>query len=518
MSEDADKIETGDVVHDEAPETTEKRQALKDVGAEYAELADQMEFSPAAERKYLRRIDLILMPILFITWGLQYADKSILNSAAQFGIVQDLGLYTNVMTDDGTTVMNLNKFSYSIMLFYWGYFVGVFPATYIAQRMPLGKFVGCSIIIWGIVTISTAGVQSYAGLMVNRFFLGICESTPAPAFSLISAMWYQRHEQPLRIAIWYSASGVGSLLAGIAFYGIGHIHGALHPWKYQYIILGSVTAVWGIVVACFLPDNPTTARFLSHDERVLAVKRMRSAQTGIENTSFKPYQVREVFLDPKTYLLVLTAFTITLVNGAVSGFGSVVVKSFGFSPFNSVLLTGSVGAVVFVALLTTGICLLYVRNQRCNVFFFSSLLVITGCAVIWKSDWAHVGVPFAGFVLLAFFAVAYVMLLSLMTANTAGHTKKSVTSGLVWASTVTSNAVGPLLVDTTEAAQHYPSLVVPIIALVGLSIVMVGLLRIYMTYQNKRRDANSTVTEGGINQTAFQDLTDRENPNFRYSW
>ncbi len=120
--------------------------------------------------------------------------------------------------------------------------------------------------------------------------------------------------------------------------------------------------------------------------------------------------------------------------------------------------------------------------------------------------------------LLVFFADAYVMLLSLMTANTAGHTKKSVTSGLVWASTVTSNAVGPLLVNTTEAAQHYPSLVVPIIALVGLSIVMVGLLRIYMTYQNKRRDANSTVTEGGISQTAFKDFTDRENPNFRYSW
>ena len=123
MSKDADTIETGDVVHDEAPETMEKRQVSKDVGAEYAELADEIEFSPAAERQYPRRIDLILMPILFITWGLQYADKSILNSAAQFGIVQDLELYTNVMTD-GTTVMNLSKFSYSIMLFYWGYFVG----------------------------------------------------------------------------------------------------------------------------------------------------------------------------------------------------------------------------------------------------------------------------------------------------------------------------------------------------------------------------------------------------------
>lgn len=167
-------------------------------------------------------------------------------------------------------------------------------------------------------------------------------------------MWYKRDEQPLRIAIWYSASGIGSLLAGIAFYGIGHIHGSIHPWKYQYLILGAVTVIWGLIVAYFLPGNPMKARFLDDQQRILAVKRMRAGQTGIENTIFKPYQVKEALLDPKTWLLVVLAFTITLVNGAVSGFGSIIIRSFGFSPFHSVLLTGSGGAVVFVSLMAFG--------------------------------------------------------------------------------------------------------------------------------------------------------------------
>jgi hypothetical protein len=59
-------------------------------------------------------------------------------------------------------------------------------------------------------------------------------------------------------------------------------------------------------------------------------------------------------LDPKTWLLVITAFTITLVNGALSGFGSILIRSFGFSAFHSVLLSGSAGAVVVVSLLTFG--------------------------------------------------------------------------------------------------------------------------------------------------------------------
>lgn len=36
--------------------------------------------------------------------------------------------------------------------------------------------------------------------------------------------------------------------------------------------------------------------------------------------------------------------------------------------------------------------------------------------------------------------------------------------------------------------------------------------------QNKARDAEGIVTEDDSSQTVFADMTDRENPNFRYSW
>jgi len=157
----------------------------KDVGGRYAAIASATEFSAVAQRKYVRRIDMILMPILFISYGLQYTDKSILNSAAQFGIVQDLGLYDIVMLN-GVPQTSLSKYSYCVMQFYWGYFIGstcrvvcgirisglrsrtVLPSTYLAQRFPIGWFVGGTIITWSIVTMSTAGVTNYAGLMVNR--------------------------------------------------------------------------------------------------------------------------------------------------------------------------------------------------------------------------------------------------------------------------------------------------------------------------------------------------------------
>lgn len=69
--------------------------------------------------------------------------------------------------------------------------------------------------------------------------------------------------------------------------GIGHIHGTLHPWRYQYLILGTITVIWDIVMVFFLPQNPATASFLRPEERGTAVERMRAEQTGIENKQFK---------------------------------------------------------------------------------------------------------------------------------------------------------------------------------------------------------------------------------------
>lgn len=42
------------------------------------------------ERKVVRKLDWILMPILMVTLSLQYYDKAVLGSAAVFGILEDM--------------------------------------------------------------------------------------------------------------------------------------------------------------------------------------------------------------------------------------------------------------------------------------------------------------------------------------------------------------------------------------------------------------------------------------------
>ncbi|OQV04845.1 hypothetical protein CLAIMM_09667 isoform 2 [Cladophialophora immunda] len=393
----------------------------------------------------------------------------------------------------------------------------VAPAVFLAQKLPVGKYLASTVITWGAVVMLTVCCKSYQGLLVQRFFLGISECSIAPAFVIITAMWWKKNEQPLRMAMWYTGAGWGALLGPMILYGIGHIKGSLNPWKYQYLILGAVTILWGFTILFFFPDNPMTAQFLTKEEKVVAVERMRTEQLGIENRHVKWYQIVEALVDPKTWLLVVIVFCVTCANGAISGFSAVIVKSFGFSPFRSVLLTGCVGAWVLVNLFVVGCIGTFVKNSRLILAIICEILVIIGSTLVWKLPWdSHKGGAIVAFTITAAFSPGYTMVLATNSANVAGHTKKSFVGALVWGIYCVCNGVAPLWIKTTEQPEQYPTLFIVTIATAAIAICCCLALRVYLQLVNKHRDANYGVVEPTeADAQGFRDLTDMENHAFR---
>lgn len=142
---------------------------------------------------------------------------------------------------------------------------------------------------------------------------------------------------------------------------------------------------------------------------------------------------------------------------------------------------------------------------------------MAGCVMIWQSDWDQSrAVPLWGFFLTSVFSATFVMILTLMAANTAGHTKKAVTAGIVWASYCASNGIAPLTVKTQEVDDHYPTAFITILIMMSFVFVLLGGFRWYVLYVNKKRDEVRTVDRTEAAKTAFLDMTDRANPNFRY--
>ena len=205
----------------------------------------------------------------------------------------------------------------SSAIFYLGFIVGATPAIIIAQRFPIERVASIIVLVWGACLMCTAAVSNWQGLYAQRFFLGFLESGVSPMFMLIVAGFYKKNEQALRMGAWYCATGYVSIFAPLINFGLGHIKGALSPWKYMYLVAGSITIIWSAVIFWYMPPDPIRMKGLSDRERYIAVARMRVNNAGVRNTHFKIAQLWEVLVDVKFWLVFAMAFLIMIANGPV---------------------------------------------------------------------------------------------------------------------------------------------------------------------------------------------------------
>lgn len=96
------------------------------------------------------------------------------------------------------------EYSWLGSIFYFGYLAMEFPTLWLLTKVPIGKFVGITLFLWGGVLCCMAACHSFAGLAAVRFFLGIFEAGILPSLMIMNSMWYRRSEQPLRTALWYN--------------------------------------------------------------------------------------------------------------------------------------------------------------------------------------------------------------------------------------------------------------------------------------------------------------------------
>lgn len=106
-----------------------------------------------------------------------------------------------------------------------------------------------------------------------------------------------------------------------------------------FILFGGLAFVAGTVVLLFLPSSPATARFLSEREKVVALERIRSGQSGTISHVWKKAQGFEALKDIKTWLLFTCMIVVSVPNAAITSFQSILVKSFGFASSSSRLTT-----------------------------------------------------------------------------------------------------------------------------------------------------------------------------------
>ncbi|KAK7056307.1 hypothetical protein VNI00_002860 [Paramarasmius palmivorus] len=477
---------------------TEKADEIRIEDASVAEPGERVIVTDEDSRRIVRKTDLHLLSILTWVYFLQILDKVVIGYSAVFGLKEDTNLVGNQYSSVGSV----------------GYYAQMAAqpiGAYVLVKYPVKVVMPVIVFFWGCALCGMAGARNFAGLMAGRFFLGFFEALCIPLFSMITSSWYRRAEQPMRVATWYSTNGIASILGSALAYGLSYIEtDKLHNYQILFMITGLTTVITGPILYFILDNSPGEARFLTPEDRLKAVERLRSNNTGIVNHKFKWRQVLEMFTELRGLLFFAMVTIVNMGASTSTVFGPLILKGLaGFDSRTTMLLNMPFGALQFVIIMFAS--WVATRFKTRSIILASAMApVVAGVAVLYA-------IP--------------------REKSYQGQSKKAAYMASYNFASSFAHIFNPYLFHEKDAPGYIPGLRSVMICFCVL-ILTIGLTAANLAWLNKKKekqrvangkpakikdmsmarkfDNKETVDNQKLGENAFLDMTDRENDEFIY--
>ncbi|KAF4120237.1 Major Facilitator Superfamily [Geosmithia morbida] len=312
-----------------------------------------------AEKRLVRKLDMYMMPTLWVMYILAYIDRQNIASTP-FGEVEGdqgnaklAGMGDDLGITDGQYAMFLS-------IFFIGYLICEIPSNLVLTRVRPSYYLPGIMIVWGTICACMSAAENYEGMLAMRFFLGCVEAGLFPGILYVMTCWYKKSEIGKRFSIFFTASVFSGALSGLFAGAVtGNMEGArgMRGWRWLYLIEGVVTVGFAFVLSLLLLDFPEDESWkFSAEERRLASVRMihdRRTTASRHTARFTHWQaVKAAFSDPRTYVFTIL-FVMDLGSCTISYFIPTMVSKMGYSSVTAQYMTipvWMVGAVFLVVL------------------------------------------------------------------------------------------------------------------------------------------------------------------------
>ncbi|RSL41952.1 hypothetical protein CEP54_015653 [Fusarium duplospermum] len=248
------------------------------------------------ERKFLIKLDLIVVPYAILAYWVKYIDQANLNNAYVAGMKEDLNFYGNELVQLQTM--------YTV-----GAVVGMLPFMFLFTYIPMYWTIPFMDIMWGVFTLLQYRTHSFAEAAAYRFMVGFFEAAFFPAMHYVFGSWYRGHEIARRGGLFYVGLNLGTLTAGLVASGASHglegVNG-LAGWRWMYIICALITFPIGIIGYFLLPgtiDQPN--RWILNNKDIEIAKRRLVSNGHVTHGTFKVGHLKKIFLSPQFWTVIL---------------------------------------------------------------------------------------------------------------------------------------------------------------------------------------------------------------------
>ncbi|KIE00143.1 MFS transporter, partial [Metarhizium majus ARSEF 297] len=367
-----------------------------DAGLESVDISDK-----AMERGIVRKQDFRILPWVCVTYLLNYLDRVNLSNAR---------ILNNDTPEDNIVVqldLTGRRYNVAVALFFVPYVLMEFPSNILLKYFSPSRWIARIMVSWGIITICTAAVTTYGGLLAVRMALGLAEAGFFPGMMMYLCFWYKPEERATRMAIFATSVSVAGAFGGVLATGISFLNkkAGLSGWQWLFILEGIPAVLVGIMVWFYLPDYPQTSSWLTPEERAFAVKRLGPYAPSMGDKHWDSDVAKKTLIDPWFWLFAAQYFLMANSLNAFGYFAPTIVAALGYKGYEAQLLTVPPNVVAMVIVigtcihsdktkersrhilgalgfLATGYLLLAVVSQRGVRYFAICIIACTNAAVL----------------------------------------------------------------------------------------------------------------------------------------
>ncbi|EXJ71206.1 uncharacterized protein A1O5_06200 [Cladophialophora psammophila CBS 110553] len=433
-------------------------------------------------RKTIRRMDLVVVPVMMVLLAFCYIDRSNMGLAAVAGMAAELDFKSY-------------QYSISLLVFFPGYALFVIPSNYVLHRTSVRYWLTFLSITFGLFTLGMGLIRNYAGLVAMRVFLGICEAGVYPTVIVVVSSWYPRYYFGRRLALVVCGASLISSLSGILAYAFSRINTADYAgWRWIFILEGTITVLVAVGAFFVLDEYPEKSRLLSEEQRDVAVRLIAQdrEEHGEEKLTVK--LVIRTLGDWKIWIFgIMYMFCVATTYGMAYFMPLILNGQMGFTGALSQVLTTP--PYFYSFFLAAGLSWMSDRiRMRSPFVIFFSLNVIMGIVL---TRWGpSTGSQYLGlFFTLGGALVNGPMIIVFGQNNAPTRTKRSLISGLQ----LTLGAVGGIIGSTVFRSQDAPSYTPGVIVVLCCTVGIIGLsllLAWHFHLQNRLHKETGRILEG----------------------
>ncbi|KAF2703236.1 MFS general substrate transporter [Pleomassaria siparia CBS 279.74] len=276
-------------------------------------------FDKAAESRLLRKLDLKVLPILWLLYLVCFVDRSNIGNAKIQGMDVELKLKGQ-------------RYNIAVFVFNIGYLVAGVPLSIVFKKYG-PKSLAVMMFCWGILVIGCGVSKTWKGLVVCRFLEGVAESAYVPGAAYLIGSYYKRNEFLKRYVIFFSAGICAGAFNGFLSTLIAKMDGVANykAWRWIFIIEGCITITISIVSYFLIVPFPEDATFFEPEEKALLLARLKEDGAVVANDPLAAKRLGEFYKDWKIWAAIFIYMGAAENANSITGFQPTILKGIGYT-------------------------------------------------------------------------------------------------------------------------------------------------------------------------------------------